>query len=132
MDSEKVSQSAEVVHQQKPYKTFSVVMMEWLARFTEHYRQPISKVSADTYREGLSDLTPSQVDAACREALRTSEFMPTVATIQKAHKTINSSGDPYTGRPEYLDEPPLSEEDREAALEFSKELRAKLGITAKK
>ena len=122
MDSGKVSTSAEVVPQQRPYLRFSEVMMQWLARFTEHYRQPISKVSADTYREGLKDLTPGQLDAACREAMRTSEFMPVVATIRHAFQSLNNSGDSYTGRPAYLDEPPLSAEEREYTPEEAEQI----------
>lgn len=62
--------------------------MEWLARFTEHYRQNISKISADTYRQELSDMSAAELDAACREAVRTSEYMPNVATIRNALKKI--------------------------------------------
>jgi hypothetical protein len=131
MESGKVLQSAAVAPVRKQSKTFSEVMREWLARYTEHYRQPISKVSADTYREGLKDLTPVELDTACREAMRVSEFMPVVATIRHALQAVNNSGDSYTGKPTYLDEPPLSTAEREYTKEEQEEidnLKKKLGL----
>jgi len=70
----------------------------------------------------LKDLTPGQLDAACREAMRTSEFMPVVATIRHAFQSLNNSGDSYTGRPAYLDEPPLSAEEREYTPEEAEQI----------
>lgn len=84
--------------------------MEWLARFVEHYRQPISKISADTYREGLADLNAAQLDAACRKALRDSEFMPTVATIRKALREIENTEVDYVKT--HVDYEPVSPEER--------------------
>ena len=99
--------------------------MEWLARFTEHYRQPISKISADTYREGLSDLNSAQLDAACREAMRTSEFMPVVATIRNAlHKIQNTEVDNFTGV-EWDPELERQRRERQAAFEAEQQATTK-------
>lgn len=116
------SESGAVEKTQRPFKSFSVVLMEWLARFGEIYRQPLSPLAVKTYEENLSDLSAEQLDAACRHALRISEFMPTVATIRKSFNEISYDEQRHE-RPAYLDEPPLSEEEREEALRFSKKLK---------
>ncbi len=93
--------------------------------FTEHYRQPMSELSVLAYAEDLSDLTPDQLDAACIEARRTSEFMPVSATIRNCHLKIRSSEPVLLGPPQ-LTYPEISQEEREEALKYSAALRAAL------
>lgn len=72
------------------------MLKRWLALFAEHYRQPISELSAVAYQVGMegSDCTPADIEAGCTLALQRAEFMPTVALIrrecelQKFHRTI--------------------------------------------
>jgi hypothetical protein len=97
-----------------------------LAIFTEHYRQPITELSVIAYAEDLSDLTPDQLDAACIEARRTSEFMPVSATIRNCFSKICDSDPIYLGPP-LLTYPEITAEEREAALVFSEGLKKKLG-----
>jgi hypothetical protein len=119
MDSKKASTKGEVVRQDRPSAEFSRTMREWLARFTEHYRQPITEISADCYRIGLADLSPSELSAACREALLTSEFMPTVATIRNALQKMQVETDTFNGLLEY---PEVSEAERKLTPEEEKYL----------
>src|SRR6266481_5812443 len=101
------------------------VLRKHLAIFTEHYRQPMSELSVLAYAEDLSDLSPVQLDAACIEARRTSEFMPVSATIRNCLSKIRSAAPVYLGPP-LLKYPEVTAEEREAALVFSEELKKKL------
>lgn len=60
--------------------------------FTEHYRQPVSELSAVAYVEGLSDLTAQQLDSACGACLRACRFMPTVADIRAQISQADAAG----------------------------------------
>jgi hypothetical protein len=111
-------------HQQSA--RFWTVLRKHLAIFTEHYRQPMSELSVLAYAEDLSDLSPEQLDAACIEARRTSEFMPVSAMIRKCLSKIRSAAPVYLGLP-LLKYPEITAEEREAALVFSEELKNKLG-----
>ena len=98
---------------------------KWLAAFPTH---EVSKIQMAVYLEALDDLTPEQLDRACREATRSAEQFPKPGHIREALArtglTNQFSGPP---RPKYLDEPKISEEERASALKFSDELRKKLG-----
>jgi hypothetical protein len=100
---------------------FSQTLKRWLAVFSEHYRQPISKVSAVAYGEALCDLTPGQLDMACREAMRTSEFMPVAATIRNALENMDS-GEQFLG-PRQENYPPVTDEDRAEGVKFFEAFR---------
>ena len=110
---------------------FWTVLRKHLAIFTEHYRQPMSELSVLAYAEDLSDLTPDQLDAACIEARRTSEFMPVSATIRNCLSKIRTSEQVFLGPP-LLEYPEITAEEREAALVFSEELKKKLGPPGRK
>lgn len=102
-------------------------MKKHLAILSEHYRQPISELSVIAYAEDLSGLTAQQLDGACQRARRTSEFMPVSAAILKAHEELQGSrGDEYLGVP-LIEYPPVTQEDRDAALVFSEAFRKTLG-----
>jgi hypothetical protein len=102
-------------------------MSIWLAKFSEHYRQPISKISALVFKEELCDLTPEQLDVACREVIRTSEYMPTTATIRNALKRIQDVEVDYV--PPRTVFPEVKPEDRvltPAEEQHINELKAKI------
>jgi hypothetical protein len=86
----------------------------------------MSELSVLAYAEDLSDLSPEQLDAACIEARRTSEFMPVSATIRNCLSKIRHSEPVYSGPP-LLKYPEVTAEEREEALKFSEELKKKLG-----
>jgi hypothetical protein len=121
-----VLQNSEARKPQMQSKAFLDVLRKHLASFAEHYRQPITELSVLCYAEDLADLTPNQLDAACIEARRTSEFMPVSATIRNCLSKIRSSEPVYLG-PRLLKYPEITAEEREAALVFSEELKKKLG-----
>ena len=91
----------------------------------------MSELSVLAYAEDLSDLTPDQLDAACIEARRTSEFMPVSATIRNCLSKIRTSEQVFLGPP-LLEYPEITAEEREAALVFSEELRKRLGPPGRK
>lgn len=107
---------------------------EWILIFGEHYRAKVSQPSIDAYFEGLSDLTAAEIDAACKYALLTSEYMPVVATIRAARATLQYNGAPVYGKPAYLDEPQPSAEERELTPEEEdriNKLKQTLGLSAR-
>src|SRR5713101_2638677 len=116
-------------HQQSA--RFWDVLRKHLAIFTEHYRQPMSELSVLAYAEDLSDLSPEQLEAACIEARRTSEFMPVSATIRNCLSKIRSATPVFLGPP-LLAYPEISQEEREEALKFSEEWKKKLGPPKKR
>jgi hypothetical protein len=120
-------QNAEAKKPPQQSTRFWAVLRKHLAVFTEHYRQPMSELSVLAYAEDLSDLTPDQLDAACIEARRTSEFMPVSATIRNCHLKIRGTEPAFLGPP-LLSYPEITAEEREAALVFSEELKKKLGL----
>jgi hypothetical protein len=99
---------------------------------SEHYRQPVNELSVMAYAEDLAKLTPEQLDRACLEARRTSEFMPVSAAILKCHEQIErraaNDRSAFLGVPQPT-YPKVSQEEREAALEYSTALRKALGIS---
>src|SRR6266436_3826829 len=119
-------QKSEARKMQTPSSAFLDVLRKHLAIFGEHYRQSITELSVATYAEDLADLTPEQLNAACIEARRTSEFMPVSATIRNCLSKMRSTEPVYLGPP-LLEYPEITAEEREAALAFSEELKKKLG-----
>lgn len=73
------------------------------------------------YIDGLKDLTPVQIQGCCERTLQDMSYMPTVADIRKHLYGIEIST-----RPEYLDEEPTSQEEIEAASEYTQKLRETL------
>ena len=126
-----VLQNSEARKTQTPSSAFLDVLRKHLAIFGEHYRQPITELSVAAYAEDLADLTPEQLNTACIEARRTSEFMPVSATIRNCLSKIHSAEPVYLGPP-LLEYPEITGEEREAALVFSEELKKKLGSPSQK
>lgn len=93
----------------------------WVAKFAEHFHKEISELGMETYINGLCDLRASQIDRACEMTLREIDRMPSVAHIRARLFEENPST-----RPEYLDDEPISDEERTEALYFSEKLKATL------
>jgi len=125
--SANLSPKNEVEKRLKRSTEWWTVFKKHLALFSEHYRQPISELSTMVYAEDLAGLSWQDLDAACVHARQNSEFMPTSATILKAHAELSSSRAPaeYLGPP-LIEYAAVSAEEREAALAFSEELKKKL------
>jgi len=95
-----------------------------------HYRQPTSDISIECYRELLSDLKPAQLEAACRRAMQTSEYMPTVATIRNAHRKLESNEET---RSTFIRYPEVTEQDRKLSQEEEAqiaEVKKRIGVIA--
>jgi len=88
---------------------------------------PIAKSLVACYAEALSDLTPEQLETACREATRSAEQFPKPAHIRGALRRVEGLA---RTRPEYLDEPRLSPQERwtDEEVKRSNELRKKLRL----
>jgi hypothetical protein len=75
-----------------------------------------------TYLEALDDLTPNELEIGCREATRKAEQFPKPGHIRAALYAVGTDEQRHE-RPSYLDEPPLSAEEREEAVKFSQAFR---------
>jgi hypothetical protein len=85
-------------------------------------------LSVIAYAEDLVNLSAEQLDAACKEARRTSEFMPVSATILAAHEKMC---EPVSLGVPLLEYSPITDEERAEGLKFSEALKEKLAIPAK-
>lgn len=115
---EKRSMQSEEKPAQLPSEELVKAICKWVRLFGEHFRAEVSEASMVAYIEGLKDLRIGQIKFCCERTLKEATRMPTVADIRQRIYIENPGN-----RPEYLDEEPLSEEDRNAALEFSQKLR---------
>ena len=94
---------------------------KWLAIFSEHHHKELSTVGAAAYIEGLKDLSPKQIQCGCERALKEVDRMPTIAHIRA--RIEPPLQDIFTGNPRY---PEITQQEREQALEETKEARAEL------
>ena len=88
---------------------------------------PTDKETIALYLEALDDLTPEQIETGCIEASKSATQFPKPGHIRAGVPVVREMflG---PGRPAYLDEPPMTDEDRAAALEYSAKLREKLNL----
>jgi hypothetical protein len=63
-------------------KSFDSVLAGWLRIFSRHYRQELLDDDLPIYADLLSDLSADVLDKACRQAMKTCRFRPTVADIR--------------------------------------------------
>lgn len=126
------STNAEVVKQNRTsLPSWETVLGRWLARMSDHYRQSLSAISTDTYRELLSDLNTAELDAACRRAIQTSQFMPTVATIRNALRELKAREATPSTSIRFAEVPATEREFTAEDQKASDEFRKQLGITSK-
>lgn len=87
----------------------------------ELFHKEISDLAMVGYIEGLKDLNATQIENACQRTLREVDHMPSVAHIRsRVYDSFIST------RPEYLDSPPISEEERAEALAYSDKFKETL------
>jgi hypothetical protein len=108
------------------------VLADWWAVFGQIYRDDPTELLAVAFRETLKDLPAKVLHRACLRAQRESpQFRPTPGRVYEIAEALLARSQPGN-RPKYLDEPKLSEEERQQALEETKpqrdELRKKLGL----
>jgi hypothetical protein len=108
MDTNPSGREKDAIVSRRLADSFRTVLLRWLAVFREMYRQPTSDLSIACYEELLSDLSAAELDAACRQAMKGSDFMPTVATIRKALHQLQEIDPPST----FIRYPEVSARDR--------------------
>lgn len=101
----------------------ALVLERWFQKWGDAFpSHEITKLQVATYTEALDDLTPGQVEIGCREATRKAEQFPKPGHIRTALYAAGVDEQRHE-RPKYLDEAPLSAEEREEAAMFSKAYR---------
>lgn len=118
--------SADRKQPQRLSPLFLDVLRKHLAIFSEVYRQPITKLAVMAYAEDLADLSPEELDAACKHARKVSEYLPIPATIIAAHFAIRPHHE-FLGPPMIAWADDVTPEEREEALKYSKKLKEVLG-----
>ena len=109
----------------KSAKTSLEVLREWWALSIQVWKDDPTHELALVYRETLKDIQPWVLHRAFLRVARTCKFRPTPAEIREA-ADVEAELMRKGNRPKYLDEPPLSQAEREAAMEETKELREEL------
>jgi hypothetical protein len=105
----------------KRSETSSAVVADWMTLFAETYHDPITEGTVALYCEVLKDVKPKILHKAFLRASRTSKFKPTPAEVIEAAKIeLELLQPPKTNYAQ------ISVEEREAALEETKEFRATL------
>ena len=100
----------------------------WFEKWTDMFpAHPIAKSLVSSYADALSDLSPEQLDTGCREVTCTAELFPKPAQIRAALRRVEGLA---RTRPEYLDEPRLSPQERwtDEEVKRSNEQRKRLGL----
>lgn len=130
--SENHSKNGEIERAPKQLsREFSEVLAIHLKKYADIFRQPLTRIAVDCYKETLASLTPRQLDAACQRAMEISEFFPVPATILKAHEELQSqhdSGEPPNTFTDYPDDAPMTPEQREEIRKKLNEIADKVGL----
>lgn len=101
----------------------AVVLTQWFRKWSDSFpSHDVTKLQMATYLEALDDLTPGQLEIGCREATRKAEQFPKPGHIRSALYAAGVDEQRHE-RPKYLDETPLTAEEREEAASFSKAYR---------
>lgn len=107
----------------------ALVLTKWFRKWGDAFpSHEVTKLQVATYLEALDDLTPAQLEIGCKEATRTAEQFPKPGHIRAALYSVGFDEQRHE-RPSYLDEPPISAEEREEAVRFSQAFR---GMMAEK
>ena len=105
------------------------ILTRWMKKWASFCQNHIvTDLEIATYVEALQDLSPERLENGCRECTKSAEGWPSPGQIRAA--ATRGDGTFFLGpsRPKYLDEPAMTESEREEALEFSRPLRGKLNI----
>ena len=97
-------------------KRLSGTVADWLMLYAQTYREEITPEMALLYQEALSDIKPEVLHQAFLVATRICKFRPMPAEVRDAAQAIMARNR-VGNRPTYLDEPQLSESERNAELE---------------
>ena len=128
-DRQLAENSSEQSEASKQSKTLSDIVADWLTLYAQAYREEITEEMALLYREALKEIDPQILHRAFLRAAKKHRFRPTPAEILDAAEIEKLlAPKPKMAYPE------ISQEEREAAMEDTKEardkLRKQLGLTA--
>lgn len=113
-------------NRKKRLAKLALVLTQWFRKWGDAFpSHEVTKLQVATYLEALDDLTPEQLEIGCREATRTAEQFPKPGHIHAALYAVGWD-EQRRERPSYLDESPISAEEREQALKSSEAMRAVL------
>jgi hypothetical protein len=102
------------------------VLTQWFHKWADSFpSHEVTKLQVATYLEALDDLTPGQLEIGCRAATRKAEQFPKPGHIRSALYAAGSDEQRHE-RPGYLDETPLTAEEREEAATYSQAFREML------
>jgi hypothetical protein len=102
-------------------KTSSAIVADWMTLFAEMFHEGITEGMLLLYCETLKDVDPDILNKSFLRAAKTSKFRPTPAEIlEAANVELELLQPPKTNYEQ------ISAEEREAALEETKEYREKL------
>jgi hypothetical protein len=95
--------------------------------FSQVYRTEATEAAVWAFREALADLAPSEINLACRQAIRDLKFFPTPAEIRNCLASAREklASQPRRNLPTWEPETPEDIAAREQALEKLKEIAAK-------
>lgn len=97
-----------------PSKTFSDIVADWLIVYAKVYREEVTEELTLAYSETLKDLRLELLHQAFLRAMKLSKFRPTPAEVRESFDVLAEQL--MGNRPAYLDEPPMSERERNEAL----------------
>lgn len=121
-----LSTSAVNENRSKHLAKLALVLTQWFRKWGDTFpSHEVTKLQVATYLEALDDLTPGQLELGCREATRKAEQFPKPGHIRSALYAAGVDEQRHE-RPKYLDEPPLTDEEREEAISYSRAFREML------
>ncbi len=92
------------------------VLRDWWAVYGQIYRDDPTELLAVAFRETLKDVPAKVLHEACLRAQREApQFRPSPGRVYEIAEAIMAKLQ-KGNRPKYLDEPPMPEEEREAAI----------------
>jgi hypothetical protein len=111
------------------------VLADWWALYGQIYRDDPTELLAMGFRETLIDLPSEILHQSCLQAQRESpEFRPRPGRIYEIARNLIEKNSPSGNRPKWLDEPQMSEAERQQALDETAEqrtaLKQRLGLRA--
>ena len=109
-----VESSNDTSEPSRPLKTFSDIVADWLSVYATVYREEVTEELTLAYSETLKDIKPAFLHRAFLHAMKRSKFRPTPAEVRESFEIVaqNNGGN----RPKYLDEPKMSQEERDQAI----------------
>lgn len=118
-----LSTSGGAENRKKSLAKLALVLAPWFQKWADAFpSHEVTKLQMATYLEALDDFTPGQLEIGCKEATRRAEQFPKPGHIRSAFYAVGWDEQRHE-RPAYLDDPPLSAEEREEGARYSQAFR---------